>query len=174
MRGTWMLIAAGLVAAGPLAACSDDDEDASATTTSNQISTEGVCDVLDAAHASRVMGVDFDRAVAAEGSCTYTSATSATAFTLQITDQGSTEPDLVLETMGSSCDAGTRQDRTVPGARGAFSCLAGGIPNVVAAADDGLVVVLTGNSQDEGVTPGMVTADLLTLLADAVAASSES
>ena len=168
-----MLLAASRTAVGACAACSDDDEGGRATTTSSQISTEGVCDVLDAARASRVMGVDFDRAVATEGSCTYTSATSRTLFTLQIGDQGSTEPDLVLETMGGSCDAGTRQDRAVPEAQGAFTCLAGGIPNAVATAH-GLVVVLTGNSEDDGVTPEMVTADLLTLLIDAVEASPES
>jgi hypothetical protein len=173
MRGTWVLVAVSLVAVGPLAACSDDDAGAGATTTSDQLSTEGVCEVLDPARASRVMGVDFDRAVSAERSCTYTSSTPRTAFTLQISDLGSTEPDLVLETMGGSCDEGTRQDRTVPGAQAAFSCLAGGIPNAVATAHR-MVFVLTGNSQDEAVTPEMVTADLLTLLADAVSSSPES
>ena len=173
MRGTWMLVAACLLAVGPLAACSDDDEGSRATSTSGQLSTEGVCDVLDVARASRVMGVDFDRAVSAERSCTYTSSTPRTAFTLQVSDLGSTEPDLVLDTMGGTCDPGTREDRTLPGAHGAFTCLAGGIPNAVATAH-GMVLVLTGNSQDEGVTPEMVTADLFTLLGDAVSASPES
>ena len=168
-----MLVVVSLAVVGALAACSDDDEGARATTTSDQISTEGVCDVLEVDRASQVMGVDFDRAVATEGSCTYTSATSRTLFTLQISDRGSTEPDLVLETMGGSCDAGTREAHTIPGADGAFSCLAGGVPNAVAAAH-GLVIVLTGNSEDAGVTPEMVTADLLTLLDVVVAASPES
>jgi hypothetical protein len=173
-RAPRLLLIACLAALGPLAACSDDDGDeGSAATTSDQISTEGVCDLVDVERASEIMGVRFDRAVSGDGSCTYTSSSSQTAFTVQRTGSGANDPALVLETMASSCDPDTREERTFRGADGGFSCLAGGVPNVVAAGG-GTVLVLTGNSRDGGVTPEAVVDDLAAILADADVSFGES
>jgi hypothetical protein len=163
-----LLLAAGLTVLGSLGACGDDDDGAgSDPSASEQISTEGVCEVLDATRVSEVMGVDFDRAVSADDSCTYTSTATQTAFTLQVTPQSAEDPAVVLETMGASCDPDTRHQRTFSGADGGFSCLAGGVPNVVAAGG-GVILVLTGSSQAEGKTPEEVEEDLATILEDAI------
>ena len=165
-----LVLVLGLVLLGGLGACSDDDDGddgAGASTTSDEISTEGVCAVLDADRVSEVMGVEFDKAVATDGSCTYTSTTAQAAFTLQVSEQVETDPALVLETLGATCDPGSKEDRAFSGAEGGFTCLAGGVPNVVAVGG-GVVLVLTGNSREEGVTPAMVAADLATILEDAI------
>jgi nitrous oxide reductase accessory protein NosL len=173
MRRTPRALLAACGAVCLLAACGDDDDEGGATTTSNRISTEGVCEVLDADHVSQVMGVEFDEALSGDASCTYTSSTSETAFTLQVTDRGTNDAALVLETMGGSCDPDTREDRTFSRADGGFSCLAGGVPNVVAAGS-GVVLVLTGNSREPGVSPQMVVEDLVTILEDAIVTFAES
>jgi hypothetical protein len=171
MRRTPLVLVGLLALAGAVTACSDDDEGSGAgPTTQEQISTEGVCAVLDPDRASDVMGVHFDKAIDADGSCTYTSTTSQTAFTLQSSRQPADQADLVLETLGASCDPDTREARTFRGTQGGFSCLAGGIPNVVAVGG-GVVLVLTGNSRDEGTTPEEVAEDLIRIMGDAVAAS---
>lgn len=172
-RTSRLALATCLCALGPIAACSDDDGSGGASSASDQISTEAVCGALDAEQVSEVMGVDFDSAVASEGTCTYTSSSSQTAFTLQVSDQGTTDAALVLTTMGASCDEGSRRDRTFRGADGGFSCLAGGVPNVVAVGH-GRVLVLTGNSREAGVTPAMVADDLATVLGDALGTYGES
>ena len=174
-RTPLLLLAAGLAIVGPLGACGDDDDSGSTdggTAASDQISTDGVSAVLDTARVSEVMGVVFDKAVVAEGSCTFTSTTSETAFTLQVTEQGAQDPAAALETMSATCDADTRRERTFSGAEGGFSCLAGGVPNVVAAGG-GVVLVLTGSSREEGVTSEQVEDDLATILEDAIVSYSE-
>lgn len=170
MRRTPLLVAAiGVTLLGSLGACGDDDDTASPTSTAaaGQLSAEGVCEVLDAARVSEVMGVDFDEAEAGDGTCTYTDTETETAFTLQVTELGANPPAQALETMGASCDAGTRHERTFSGADGGFSCLAGGVPNVVATGG-GVVLVLTGSSEAEGSTPEQVEEDLATILEDAI------
>jgi hypothetical protein len=170
MRRTPLLLATGLVLLGSLVACGDDDDSSATDPTTEgagQISTEGVCDVLDAARVEDVMGVEFDKAVPGDGSCTYTSTATQTAFTLQVTELETNAPAQALDSMGASCDAGTRQERTFSGAEGGFSCLADGVPNVVAAGG-GVVLVLTGSSEAEGSTPEKVEDDLATILEDAI------
>jgi hypothetical protein len=170
MRRTPLLVVAiGVALLGSLGACSDDDDDTDSptTTATGQLTTEGVCEVLDAARVSEVMGVDFDEAEAGDGTCTYTDTDTETAFTLQVTELGASPPAQALDTMGASCDAGTRHERTFSGAEGGFSCLAGGVPNVVATGG-GVVLVLTGSSEAEGSTPEQVEEDLATILEDAI------
>lgn len=169
-RTPHLLLATGLLSLGALGACGDDDDNSSTegtTAGSDRISTDGVCAVLDPARVSEVMGVEFDEAVAGAGSCTYTATASRTAFTLQVTEPASQDLAAALATIGASCDEGTREDRTFSGADGGFSCLAGGVPNVVAAGG-GVVLVLTGSSQAGGSTPEQLQADLVTILEDAI------
>ena len=175
MRRTTLRLVCLVALAGAVVACSDDDGggEGAGPTTSDQTSTEGVCAVLDPARASEALGADFDKAVPSEGSCTYTSTTSQTAFTLQSSALGADEADLVLETLAASCDPGTRAPRTIAGSEGAFACLAGGVPSVVAVGG-GVRLVLTGNSREEGATPERVTDGLVALMADALAGSAES
>ena len=166
MRRTALAMVVCGLAAAVLGACGDDDGTGSvgATSTADRISTDGPCALIDAGRASEVLGVRLDAAVAGEGTCTYTSTTSPTAFTLQLADQGTNEPALVLETLGGVLRRGhARGERTFPEAEGGFTCLAGGVPNVVAIGH-GKVVVLTGNSRDAGVTAEAVVAHLATLL----------
>jgi hypothetical protein len=126
-----------------------------------------VCAVLEPARASEVMGVEFDDAEAGAGSCTYTATASRTAFTLQVTQLGSSSPADALDRLDASCDPDTRQERTFSGADGGFSCLVGGVSTVVALGG-GVVLVLTASSEAAGATAERVADHLATLLEDAI------
>jgi hypothetical protein len=168
-RGALVLVA--LVAS--LAACGGDDDDSgdegSATTQAPaEVSTEGACSVLDIDDVSEVLGADFDKATLSDSACTYTSSRTPIAMTLHVTDLAENEPAMVLETMGDSCDDGTVEERMFTGADGGFSCLAGGVPNVVATGQ-GVLLVLVGNSREPDVDRDAILAGLVTILEDAIA-----
>lgn len=177
-----------LVVAGALAAACGDDDNASDTTTTTEAEEtttteadeeettttddgsdgEGACSLLDPADLEEVTGVAYEVQSEDETSCVY-QASSGAAIALNVADVSGAE-EAGLEGARSTCEDGTAEDITLPTASGAFTCLVTGIPTV-AAAGEGVLVVLTGDDPDEAVEDATILDALVQILENALASA---
>ena len=169
LRVTLAVLAVGAL----VGACGGDDEGSdttSSTRAGDEVLVDEPCAVLDQQDLSQVTGLEFDRATPSLNTCVYTSSAGLSAIAVNFRALGDKAPEDALGAAQARCEEGTVQVLDLANSNGAFGCLVGGVPTVVATGG-GVVAILTGSTLNEGVDPAEILRDLATILDHAVQSS---
>lgn len=166
-----------VLAAGALVgACSSGDDvgsdDRPTSTTGSaaeesEVLVEEPCGLVPAADLSQVTGLQLDVATPSLNTCVYTSSDGRSAVAVNFRSIGERRPAEVLQRVQETCEDGTVHVLDEAGSDGAFGCIVGGVPTVVATGG-GIAALLTGSPLQEGVDPSRLLEDLAGVLDRAV------
>jgi hypothetical protein len=170
---TFLALLAVVALAGACGSDKKDEADATTTTrkpkaTTTSISEDSVCSLLELDALSNATGENFVNAEADADNttCTYSNANDSAAIALNLGSYDGTAAD-ALTGARAQCDAGSDAELTFENSEGGFSCLRDGIP-LVAAVNQGAIVVLSGKASNENITNEQVIEALHGVLQDAI------